>query len=87
MSNQQKISTQIMKKIFSIALIALAAASCSDDTMDNINKDNANPPADKVPAYLQITDAIMSTGFTTTSGAYAWYISSFTEQEFGSGNN
>ena len=87
MSNQQKISTQIMKKIFSIALIALAAASCSDDTMDTINKDNANPPADKVPAYLQITDAIMSTGFTTTSGAYAWYISSFTEQEFGSGNN
>lgn len=76
-----------MKKIYSLALIALLATSCSDDTMDNINKDNANPPADKVPAYLQITDAIMSTGFTTTSGAYAWYLSSITEQEIGSGNN
>ena len=28
-----------------------------------------------------------SSRITTTSGAYAWYISSFTEQEFGSGNN
>lgn len=76
-----------MKKIISLAFAALLMASCSEDTMDNINKDNANPPVDKVPARLQITDAIMSTGFTTTSGAYAWYLSSITEQEFGSGNN
>ena len=29
----------------------------------------------------------MSSAFNTISGNYAWYISSFTEQEFGTGNN
>ena len=55
--------------------------------MDSINKNNENPPSDKVPARLQITDAIMSTGFSTVSGDYSFYLSSITEQEFGSGNN
>ena len=76
-----------MKKIFLMSLVALLAVSCSEDTMDEINKDNSNPAVDKVGAKFMITDAIMSTGYTTTSGAYAWYISSFTEQEFGTGNN
>ncbi|MGN0282121.1 MAG: SusD/RagB family nutrient-binding outer membrane lipoprotein [Prevotella sp.] len=55
--------------------------------MDNINKDNAHPSPEIVSAKFQLTDAIMSTGFTTVSGAYAWYVSSLTEQEFGTGNN
>lgn len=55
--------------------------------MDNINKDNAHPSPEIVSAKFQLTDAIMSTGFNTVSGAYAWYVSSLTEQEFGSGNN
>ena len=76
-----------MKKIFLMSLVALLAVSCSEDTMDEINKDNSNPAVDKGGAKFMITDAIMSTGYTTTSGAYAWYISSFTEQEFGTGNN
>ncbi len=76
-----------MKKYLLIALLGLVGVSCSEDTMDNINKDTSNPPVDKVPAKLMITDAIMSSAFTTVSGAYAWYVSSYTEQEFGTGNN
>lgn len=70
-----------------MSLVALLAVSCSEDTMDEINKDNSNPAVDIVGAKFMITDAIMSTGYTTTSGAYAWYLSSYTEQEFGTGGN
>lgn len=77
----------MFKKYLYIILLGLFAVSCSEDTMDNINKDEANPPAATVDAKYQITDAIMSTGFTTWSGAYAWYVASYTEQIFGTGNN
>ncbi|MCI7089495.1 MAG: SusD/RagB family nutrient-binding outer membrane lipoprotein [Prevotella sp.] len=78
-----------MKKYIYTVLSAavLGFSACSEDTMDTINKDNAHPSPDIVSAKFQLTDAIMSTGFTTVSGAYAWYLSSLTEQEFGSGNN
>ncbi len=76
-----------MKKLIYIALLGLIATSCTEDTMDNINKDTQNPPVNAVPVKLQITDGIMATGFTTMSGSYAWYVSSYTEQEFGTGNN
>ena len=78
-----------MKKYIYTVLSAavLGFSACSEDTMDNINKDNAHPSPEIVSAKFQLTDAIMSTGFTTVSGAYAWYVSSLTEQEFGSGNN
>lgn len=70
-----------------LSAVVLGFSACSEDTMDTINKDNAHPSPDIVSAKFQLTDAIMSTGFTTVSGAYAWYLSSLTEQEFGSGNN
>lgn len=78
-----------MKKYIYTVLSAavLGFSACSEDTMDTINKDNAHPSPDIVSAKFQLTDAIMSTGFTTVSGAYAWYVSSLTEQEFGTGNN
>ena len=55
--------------------------------MDDINKDEANPAVDIVDAKFQITDAIMSTAYSTYGGAYAWYVSSYTEQVFGTGDN
>lgn len=78
-----------MKKYIYTMLSAavLGFSACSEDTMDTINKDNEHPSPEIVSAKFQLTDAIMSTGFTTVSGAYAWYVSSLTEQEFGSGNN
>ena len=77
-----------MKNKLIIAFASLMAiTSCSEGTMDYINKDTSNPPVDIVPAKFSLTDAIMSTGFSTVNGAYAFYASSFTEQEFGTGNN
>ena len=76
-----------MKKYLYIALLGLLATSCTEDVMDSINKDQGNPPASSIDAKFQITDGIMSTAFTTISGTYAWYASSYTEQIFGCGAN
>lgn len=69
----------------SIAFLGLTA--CTEDTLDNINKDNQHPSPNTVPAYLQLSDAIMATGFSTVSGDYAFYLASLNEQEIGVGNN
>ena len=69
----------------SVALLGFTA--CSEDTFDDINKDNEHPAPDNVPAYLQLTEAIMGTGFYAVSGDYSFYLSSLTEQEIGVGNS
>ena len=78
-----------MKTYYKILALAslVSFGACTEGTMDYINQDRKNPLVDIVPAKFSITDAIMSTGFSTVSGSYAWYSSSFTEQEFGTGNN
>lgn len=75
-----------LKYLF-IALLAITFASCSEDLMDRINEDKANPTGESVDGKFVIPGAILSSAFNTISGNYAWYISSFTEQEFGTGNN
>ena len=75
-----------LKYLF-IALLALTFASCSEDLMDRINEDKANPVGESVDGKFVIPGAIMNSAFNTISGNYAWYLSSFTEQEFGTGNN
>ncbi len=78
-----------MKKyILSVLSVAfLGLTSCTEDIMDDINKDNQHPAPENVSAALQLTDAIMATGFSTVSGDYAFYLSSLNEQEIGIGNN
>lgn len=78
-----------MKKyIFTLLSAAFVGfTSCSEDTMDDININNEDPAPEKVPAKLQLTDAIMSTGFSTVSGDFSFYTASLTEQEVGVGNN
>ena len=75
------------KYIYILSIILLGFAACSEDTLDTINKDKQHPSPDNVPAYLQLSEAIMSTGFSTVSGDYAFYLSSLNEQEVGVGNN
>ncbi|MDE5796283.1 MAG: SusD/RagB family nutrient-binding outer membrane lipoprotein, partial [Muribaculaceae bacterium] len=74
-----------------ISLIAagllMTAGACTDAEMDRLNRNTSNPPAETVNARFQITDAIVSTGFSNIGGSYAWYISSYNEQMFGDGNN
>ena len=78
-----------MKKniLVALAVALLGFTACSEDTMDDINKDEYHPAPELVPAYLQLSEAIMNTGFSTVSGDLAFYLSSWTEQEFGTGNN
>lgn len=77
-----------MKNYIFIAIaLLMSITSCSDGVMNYLNKDTSNPGVDVVPAKFSITDAIVSTAFTTISGSYSWYSSTFTEQEFGTGNN
>ena len=71
--------------LLSTALIGFSA--CSEDTLDEINKNTEDPSPEIVPAYLQLSEAIMSTGFSTVSGDLSFYLSSLTEQEIGVGNN
>lgn len=78
-----------MKKhiLMALSIALLGFTGCSEDTLDDINKDNQHPSPDAVPAYLQLSEAIMSTGFSTVSGDYAFYTASLNEQEIGVGNN
>ena len=77
----------MLKKYQYIALLGLSLSACTEDIMDDINKDTHHPPVDEVDAKLQISDAITSTAYSTLGGAYSWYVSSYTEQIFGTGNN
>ena len=55
--------------------------------MDRVNRKETSKTADKVAAKFQLTDAEVATAYSTVNGAYAWYVSSYTEQLFGTGNN
>lgn len=76
-----------MKYLFGLALATMLFSSCSEDMLDRINKNETSKTADKVAAKFQLTDAEVATAFSTVNGAYAWYVSSYTEQLFGTGNN
>lgn len=76
-----------IKYIFGLALATTLFASCSEDMLDSINEREASKTADKVAAKFQLTDAEVATAYSTVNGSYAWYVSSYTEQLFGTGNN
>lgn len=74
-----------ISKYISLALVALLATSCTEGLMDDINKDNGHPGAETVDSKFALSGIITGTAFSTVSGAYAFYASSYTEQEFGTG--
>lgn len=76
----------LKKYIFAITL-GVAMSSCGEDLMDRINEDTHHPSGEVVDAKFQVTEGIMSTVFSTLSGDYSFYVSSYTEQLFGTGNN
>lgn len=76
-----------MKYIFGVVLASLLMTSCSQDLLDTINKHEADATNDVVPAPFQLTDVEVATAFSVVNGAYAWYVSSYTEQLMGTGNN
>ena len=76
-----------IKYLFGIALASMFLFSCSEDMLDRINKDETSKTSDMIDAKFQLTDAEVSTAYSLVNGAYAWYVSSYTEQMFGTGNN
>jgi hypothetical protein len=73
-----------MRKIFNILLAGLlvfAAWSCSEDIMDDINK-NVNDPTD-VGSNLIITDAMVTSAFSITGSDLAFYASVYIEHNVG----
>ena len=76
-----------MKYLYGLALATMLFSSCSENLMDRVNRKETSKTADKVAAKVQLTDAEVATAYSTVNGAYAWYVSSYTEQLFGTGNN
>lgn len=76
-----------IKNILGVLFLSALTVACSDDTMDRINKNNQYPESSQVDAASQLTDAEVATVYSTINGGYAWYISSYTEQLFGTNNN
>lgn len=70
-----------------MTLAVLGFSACTEDQMDEVNVDHSHPQGSVITANLQLSEAIMSTGFSTVSGDYAFYGASLTEQVMGSGNN
>lgn len=71
---------------YSKGLLALLVAgglcfSCSDNTMDSINRNNDN--ASSVPEKLLVTDLEVSTGFSNIGGDFNTYLASYVEHEVG----
>lgn len=64
-----------------IVCCAILVYSCSEDTMDDINK-NVNDPTD-VASNLIITDVMTSTAFSVTSSDIAFYASCYVEHNVG----
>lgn len=73
--------------VLAVSAVAMMSVSCTEDAMDRINKDEAHPSQDVVTAKFQLTDAIVSSVFTTNTGNFSWYVASYTEQLLGTGNN
>jgi hypothetical protein len=73
-----------MRKILNIllaGLLVIAAWSCSEDIMDDINK-NVNDPTD-VGSNLIITDAMVTSAFSITGSDLAFYASVYVEHNVG----
>lgn len=73
-----------MRKILNIllaGLLVIAAWSCSEDIMDDINK-NVNDPTD-VGSNLIITDAMVTSAFSITGSDLAFYASVYMEHNVG----
>ena len=73
-----------MRKILNILLAGLlvfATWSCSEDIMDDINK-NVNDPTD-VGSNLIITDAMVTSAFSITGSDLAFYASVYVEHNVG----
>lgn len=71
---------KILKYIFAISL-AFTMFSCSEDIMDEVNRDQNN--ATKMDAKNILPDIILKTSYETTATDLAWYATVFIEHSAG----
>ncbi|MDR3093739.1 MAG: SusD/RagB family nutrient-binding outer membrane lipoprotein [Bacteroidales bacterium] len=64
-----------------IIAFTMLASGCSEDILDDINKDKSHP--DDAPAKSVVSELITNTAFTTVGGDYSLYASIYIEQEAG----
>lgn len=72
---------RIFKKIWVLPLLVVSFASCTEDIMDDINK-NPNNPEDMESRFI-ITDAMTKTAFSITGTDYNYYASVYIEHNVG----
>ena len=72
----------ISKKLLTGVVFTAALVSCSEDKMDEINKDHNHTTA--VPAKMILTDVMTSTAFSVVSGDFNLYGGMYVEHETGS---
>lgn len=70
-----------MKKILALLLIAVFFAGCSEDVLDDINRDRNN--ASQLDARFMLPTAILKTAVETYAHDIAWYASVFVEHSAG----
>jgi len=68
-------------KILSMAVLTFFLWGCSEDIMDEINRDRNN--AQEVDAFAILPDVILNTAFTATATDLAWFSSKFIEHSAG----
>jgi hypothetical protein len=74
----------ITKRIVIVGIISVMLVSCSEDTMDNINKDLNHTT--QVDSRFTITDVMTSTAFSNIGGDINTYVSIYVEHEVGTHN-
>lgn len=74
----------ITKSVVVASALSVALAGCSEDKMDEINKDNNHTSG--VDARFILTDVITSTAFSNVGGDFNTYGSSYIEYEVGIDN-
>jgi hypothetical protein len=72
---------KLSKTMLSVGLLATILVSCSEDIMDNINKD-VNHSTDAQAKFI-LADVITATAFYNVGGDFNTYLSSYVEHEVG----
>lgn len=75
---------KIAERVFALALLTLPMISCSEDTMDEINKDKNHPLT--VSAKFIMTDVMTSSALNAVGGDFSLYASIYMEHEVGIDN-
>lgn len=74
----------ISKGLLSVALLSTAFVSCSEDKMDQVNKDVNHTLS--VPSKFILADVLTSTAFSNQGGDFNTYMSTYVEHEVGISN-